>query len=117
MTQRSPKMKPAISGARYARGLIAAVVNSMVATFAQEAPSDGGKKGAGGKKGGRDSKGLVKPTMADTYKINVYADNWFVLYINGRLVAVDSIEFTPHNVISVERDEDPDSNDELGSLS
>ncbi|MBL9199931.1 MAG: hypothetical protein JNL39_05455 [Opitutaceae bacterium] len=46
--------------------------------------------------------GLVKPTMADTIKINVYADNWFVLYVNGRLVAVDSIPFTPHNVISVD---------------
>jgi hypothetical protein len=40
--------------------------------------------------------------MNDTVKANVYADNWFVLYINGELVAVDSIRFIPHNVISVD---------------
>jgi hypothetical protein len=40
--------------------------------------------------------------MADTIKLNAYADNWFMLYVNGRLVAVDSIPFTPHNVISVD---------------
>ena len=27
--------------------------------------------------------------MSDTIKANLYADNWFVLYINGELVAVD----------------------------
>ena len=46
--------------------------------------------------------GLVKPSIADTIKLNVYADNWFMLYVNGRLVAVDSIQFTPHNVVSVD---------------
>ena len=45
---------------------------------------------------------LVKPSIADTIKLNVYADNWFMLYVNGRLVAVDSIQFTPHNVVSVD---------------
>lgn len=49
-----------------------------------------------------DNKNLIKPTMADTIKVNVYADNWFVMYINGTLRAVDSIEFTPHNVVSVD---------------
>ena len=44
---------------------------------------------------------LRKPSMADTIKANVYADNTFELYINGELVAVDSIRFIPHNVISV----------------
>jgi hypothetical protein len=44
----------------------------------------------------------VKPSIADTIKLNVYADNWFMLYVNGRLVAVDSIQFTPHNVVSVD---------------
>ena len=34
--------------------------------------------------------------------MNVYADNWFKLYINGKLVAVDSIDFMPHNLISVD---------------
>lgn len=45
---------------------------------------------------------LRKPSMADTIRANVYADNWFMLYVNGELVAVDSIRFIPHNVISVD---------------
>lgn len=45
---------------------------------------------------------LRKPQMADTIKANMYADNWFMLYINGELVAVDSIKFIPHNVISAD---------------
>ena len=32
----------------------------------------------------------------------MYADNWCKLYINGNLVAVDSISFIPHNVISLD---------------
>ena len=59
-------------------------------------PKKGGGKGKGG------PPGLVKPSIADTIKLNVYADNWFMLYVNGRLVAVDSIQFTPHNVVSVD---------------
>ena len=43
-----------------------------------------------------------KPTIADTIRANVYADNSFKLYINGELVAVDSIAFVPHNVVSVD---------------
>ena len=43
-----------------------------------------------------------KPQMSDTIKANIYADNSFVMYINGELVAVDSIRFIPHNVISVD---------------
>ena len=43
-----------------------------------------------------------KPAINDTIRANVYADNWFMLYINGELVAVDSIAFIPHNVISVD---------------
>jgi len=45
---------------------------------------------------------LVKPTMADTIRANIYADNWFVLYLNGKLTAVDSIDFLPHNVVSID---------------
>ncbi len=45
---------------------------------------------------------LRKPSMSDTIKANMYADNWFMLYINGELVAVDSIKFIPHNVVSVD---------------
>lgn len=47
-------------------------------------------------------KDLIKPTMEDTIKINIYADNWFKMYINEQLIAVDSIPFTPHNVVSVD---------------
>jgi len=43
-----------------------------------------------------------KPQMADTIRANVYADNTFELYVNGELVAVDSIRFIPHNVISID---------------
>ena len=61
----------------------------------------GGKKGGkGGKKG--DKPGMVKPTMEDTIKLNVYADNWFILYINGKLRVVDPIDYMPHNVVSVD---------------
>ena len=59
-----------------------------------------GKKGKGGKKG--DRPGMVKPAPEDTLKLNVYADNWFILYINGKLRVVDPIEYMPHNVVSVD---------------
>lgn len=62
----------------------------------EKAPAKGKGKGKGG------PPGLVKPSIADTMKLNVYADNWFMLYVNGRLVAADSIQFTPHNVVSVD---------------
>ncbi len=62
-------------------------------------PKKGGGKGKGNV---RPANGLVKPSIADTIKLNVYADNWFMLYVNGRLIAVDSIQFTPHNVVSVD---------------
>lgn len=52
------------------------------------------------RRGQRDR--LAKPRMEDTIRMNVYVDNWFMLYINGKLVAVDSIDFIPHNVISVD---------------
>jgi phosphatidylethanolamine-binding protein (PEBP) family uncharacterized protein len=60
------------------------------------------KKGGGKGKAKGGPPGLVKPSITDTMKLNVYADNWFMLYVNGRLVAVDSIQFTPHNVVSVD---------------
>ena len=46
--------------------------------------------------------GMVKPATTDTAKVNVYADNWFILYINGKLTAVDPVEFLPHNVVSID---------------
>lgn len=55
-------------------------------------------QGPSGTAGGK----IRKPQMSDTIKANMYADNWFMLYINGELVAVDSIKFIPHNVVSVD---------------
>lgn len=57
-------------------------------------PAERGKKGGGPK--------IAKPKISDTVRANVYADNWFKLCINGNLVAVDSISFIPHNVVSVD---------------
>jgi hypothetical protein len=45
---------------------------------------------------------MKKPKIEDTLVAHIYADNWFKLYINGELIAVDSISFIPHNVISVQ---------------
>jgi hypothetical protein len=72
--------------------------------FAQARPPRKGGKGGrkGGKRGGGTPDGKSKPRISDTLRANVYADNTFTLYINGKLVAVDSIEFIPHNVISVD---------------
>lgn len=53
------------------------------------------------RRGGRQNR-VQKPSINDTIRANIYADNWFKLYINGNLVAVDSISFIPHNVISVD---------------
>ena len=76
----------------------------LVVSLACVGAEPGGKgpgKGKGKGKGG-GTPGVVKPTMADTIRANVYADNWFMMYINGRLVAVDPIDFIPHNVVSVD---------------
>lgn len=76
--------------------------NFLPATSPPNPPATEQPKGRDGGKGKGDSPGLVKPSIADTMKLNVYADNWFMLYVNGRLVAVDPIQFTPHNVVSVD---------------
>ena len=44
---------------------------------------------------------IRKPSISDTIR-RTDADNWFIMYVNGELVAVDSIKFIPHNVISVD---------------
>ena len=43
----------------------------------------------------------VKPTINDTIRLTAYADNWFAIFINGKLVAADAIDFLPHNQIAV----------------
>ena len=45
---------------------------------------------------------IRKPRIDDAIFANIYADNSFKLYINGDLVAVGSISFVPHNVVSVD---------------
>jgi len=77
--------------------IVLSVIGCLLTLTAQERP-----EGKGTKKGKGGPPGLVKPSMADTIKVNVYADNWFMLYINGKLVAVDSIDFIPHNVVTVD---------------
>lgn len=45
--------------------------------------------------------GVVKANFNNVLKLNAYADNWCMIYINGKLAAVDQIEFLPHNVVTV----------------
>ncbi|MEM7013448.1 MAG: hypothetical protein AAF585_18405 [Verrucomicrobiota bacterium] len=68
----------------------------------QRPNSESAQKGKGKKKGGKGGPRINKPKISDTVRANIYADNWFKLYINGNLVAVDSISFIPHNVVSVD---------------
>ena len=44
----------------------------------------------------------IKPTINDTITLSAYADNWCAVFVNGRLVAVDPIDFLPHNVVSID---------------
>ena len=74
----------------------------LAPVFSQETGGDRPRNREGAGRRGGGAGGLVKPTMADTVRVNVYADNWFAMYINGRLAAVDPIPFTPHNVVSVD---------------
>ena len=45
--------------------------------------------------------GVIKAGFSNVLKLNAYVDNWCMIYINGKLAAVDAIEFLPHNVVSV----------------
>lgn len=45
--------------------------------------------------------GVVKPGVSDTIKMSFYCDNWAMIFINGKLVAVNSIDFLPHNEVTV----------------
>lgn len=67
----------------------------------QPKPAADQRKGKGKGKG-KGGPRIQKPRIGDTVKANIYADNWFKLYLNGNLVAVDSISFIPHNVVSVD---------------
>jgi hypothetical protein len=85
-----------LAGPRALTALAIAGLACMMLGAAQQRPQGGGRR----KPPQQD--GLVKPTMKDTVKAAMYADNWFLMYINGKLVAVDSIDFLPHNVVSVD---------------
>jgi len=61
----------------------------------------GGRQGRSGRKPPPQD-GIVKPSMSDTIKCAMYADNWFALFVNGKQVAVDSIDFLPHNVVAID---------------
>ncbi len=70
-----------------------------VVLLAAQAPDAHGKRRP---PSGKGHEHIKKPRITDTIKANMYADNSFKMYINGRLVAVDSIKFIPHNVIAVD---------------
>ena len=61
-----------------------------------------GGQGGGGQGGQGGRGGVIKPATTDTIHGSIYADNWFAMYINGKLIAVDSIDFLPHNVVSLD---------------
>ncbi|GEM_PF-2740354 len=44
---------------------------------------------------------LLKPTPADTISLTFYNDNWSMIFINGKLVAVSPIDFLPHAQVTV----------------
>jgi hypothetical protein len=84
------------------------ILVSFLALSAISQPPTGSKDAANPSEGRQKDSAVVggtklkKPQMSDTVAANIYADNWFVLYINGQLTAVDSISFIPHNVIAVD---------------
>ena len=81
---------------------LAIVVPLVILGSLSLAMQDAPRKQGGGKQRKPPQDGIVKPAMTDTIKANMYADNWFAMYINGKLVAVDSIDFLPHNVVSID---------------
>lgn len=77
---------------------------SFVAVFAADSqePASPQKGRLGEREKSKGGPQIQKPKITDISKASIYADNWFQLYINGNLVAVDSISFIPHNVVSVD---------------
>ena len=74
------------------------VILGSLSLAMQDAP----RKQGGGKQRKPPQDGIVKPAMSDTVRGAMYADNWFAMWINGKLVAVDSIDFLPHNVVALD---------------
>lgn len=46
--------------------------------------------------------GATRASMSDTVTASVYVDNWFMMFINGKLVAVDPLDFLPHNQVNID---------------
>ncbi len=42
---------------------------------------------------------LLDVTEAARYTGQIYADNWFRLWVNGREVVTDPLTFIPHNAV------------------
>src|SRR5690349_7480596 len=45
--------------------------------------------------------GVMKPGNPDLIKLSFYSDNWCMVFINGKIVAVNSVDFLPHNEVTV----------------
>lgn len=48
------------------------------------------------------ARAMRKPSMDDTIRAHVDADDWFMLWVNGEVVTVDPIAFIPHDVVAVD---------------
>jgi uncharacterized protein (TIGR03437 family) len=44
---------------------------------------------------------VMKPGNGDIVKLSFYSDNWSMVFINGKIVALNSIDFLPHNEVTV----------------
>lgn len=44
---------------------------------------------------------VIKPVPGDLIQLTFYADNWAMIFINGKIVAVDPVDFLPHSETTV----------------
>ena len=51
-----------------------------------------------------DNQGTSPSTTEGSVTATIYADNYFELYVNGEQVAVDPLDFTPHQAVQVSFD-------------
>jgi hypothetical protein len=49
----------------------------------------------------RQGPGVIKPGPKDLIQLTFYADNWAMIFINGKIVAVDPVDFLPHSETTV----------------
>lgn len=88
----------------YTRSGVSTKTERPQPTDRSDRPAPPGRPNAGDRPRAEGSakNGVVKPAITDLAKVSVYADNWFVLYINGKLTAVDPVDFLPHNVVTLD---------------